>query len=57
LFEWHGWATIVASPGTEDDESAEARQRAAEDEVTRLATTDVPNETVDVRWANGSLHL
>jgi hypothetical protein len=57
LFEWHGWATIVASPGVEDDEAADERQRAAEAEVTRLATTGVHNETVDVRRANGSLHL
>jgi hypothetical protein len=29
MFEWHGWATIVASPGVEDDAQAEARQRDA----------------------------
>ncbi|MFI7065065.1 Imm7 family immunity protein [Kribbella sp. NPDC050124] len=58
MYEWHGWATIVASPGTEDDEAADARQRAAEAEVGDLvAAAGAVNETVDLRRANGSLHL
>ena len=59
VFEWHGWATIVASPGTEDDAAAEARQREAEAWVAQIVAgaAGVTNETLDLRSANGSLHL
>ena len=59
VFEWHGWATIVASPGTEDDTAAEAHQRAAEARVARIiaGAAGVANETLDLRSANGSVHI
>jgi hypothetical protein len=59
VFEWHGWATIVASPGVEDDAAAEARQRDAEARVARVigGAAGVANETLDVRSANGSVHI
>jgi hypothetical protein len=59
VFEWHGWATIVASPGAEDDPAAEARQRDAEARVARViaGAAGVANETLDLRSANGSVHL
>lgn len=59
MFEWHGWATIVASPGTEDDAAAEAHQRDAEARVARaIADAEgVANETLDLRSANGSVHV
>jgi hypothetical protein len=59
VFEWHGWATIVASPGAADDAAAEARQRDAEARVARViaAAAGVANETLDLRPANGSVHV
>src|SRR6202030_1087160 len=36
VFEWHGWATIVASPGAGDDAAAEAHQRATDARVARV---------------------
>jgi hypothetical protein len=59
MFEWHGWATIVASAGAEDDVQAEAQQRVVEAQVAQAVADaeDVPNETLDLRRANGSLHL
>lgn len=59
MFEWHGWATIVASPGTEDDTAAEAHQQDAEARVARAIAdaAGVANETLDLRSANGSVHV
>lgn len=59
MFEWHGWAAIVASPGVEDDAAAEAHQRDAEARVAHVVAgaAGVANETLDLRSANGSLHL
>jgi hypothetical protein len=59
VFEWHGWAAIVASPGAEDDAAAEARQRDAEARVARVIAdaAGVANETLDVRSANGRVHV
>jgi hypothetical protein len=59
VFQWHGWATIVASPGSEDNAAAEARQRDAEARVARViaGAGGVANETLDLRSANGSVHL
>jgi Immunity protein 7 len=59
VFEWHGWATVVASPGVEDDAVAEARQREADARVERLVAgaAGVANETRDLRSANGRLHV
>jgi hypothetical protein len=59
VFEWHGWATIVASPGVEDDAAAQARQRDAEARVARViaGAAGVTNETLDLRSANGSVHV
>jgi hypothetical protein len=59
VFEWHGWATIVASPGTEDDAAAEAHQRDAEARVARViaGAAGAANETLDLRSANGSVHV
>jgi hypothetical protein len=58
VFEWHGWATIVASPGAEDA-AAEAQQRDAEAQVARViaGAAGVANETLDFRSANGSVHI
>ncbi|MFC5266852.1 Imm7 family immunity protein [Kribbella qitaiheensis] len=59
MFEWHGWATIVASPEAEDDAEADGRQRGVEARVARAVAgaEGVVNETLDLRHANGSLHL
>jgi hypothetical protein len=59
VFEWHGWPTIVASPGTEDDAAVEARQRDAEARVARAiaGAAGVANETLVLRSANGSVHV
>jgi hypothetical protein len=59
MFESHGWATIVASPGPEDDRAAEARQRETEAQLRTVIAevARVDNETVDLRVANGELHL
>jgi hypothetical protein len=59
VFEWHGWATIVASPGAEDDAAAEANQRDAEARVARViaGAAGVANETLDLRSANGRIHV
>jgi hypothetical protein len=59
MFEWHGWATVRASAGTEDDRAAEEAQRAAERSVAALINeaAGAYNEAVDVRNANGSIHV
>ncbi len=59
VFEWHRWATIVASSGAEDDAAAEAHQRDAEAGVARViaGAAGVANETLDLRSANGSVHV
>ena len=59
MFEWHGWATIVASPGVGDDAQAEARQRDAEQQVARAISEagGISNETLDLRNANGLTHV
>jgi hypothetical protein len=59
MFEWHGWATVRASAGTKDDQAAEEEQRAAEGRVAALINevAGADNETVDVRNANGSIHV
>jgi|SRR5215475_13069977 len=59
MFEWHGWATVRASAGIEDDQAAEEEQRAAERRVAALINeaTGADNATVDVRDANGSIHV
>lgn len=59
MFEWHGWATIVASPGAEDDEAADAAQRAAEARVAQLlaGAAGAVSGTLDLRPANGRLHV
>ena len=59
MFEWHGWATVRASAWIEDDQAAEEEQRAAERRVAALINeaTGADNATVDVRDANGSLHV
>jgi hypothetical protein len=47
LFEWHGWATVLASQDSYE-----------EDERRLLANASgAANKTVDARWANGMLHL
>jgi hypothetical protein len=58
VFQWHGWATVVASPGVEYDAAAEAHQLDAEARVARLiaGVAGVANETVDLRSANGNVH-
>ena len=58
MFEWHGWATIVASPGAEDDAIVEVHQRDAKlgsRESSRAA--GIANETLDLHPANGSFHI
>lgn len=59
MFEWHGWATIAASPGVKDDAAAEVRQQAVEAWVAQVVggAAGVANETLDLRPANGRLHL
>lgn len=59
VFEWHGWATVLASSGTEDDLAAEEDQRSAGRCVAALIdeAVGVHNETADVRKANGSTHV
>lgn len=59
MYEWHGWATILASAGLEDDAVADSRQRQVEAQVAELVerAQGVANETADVRFANGSVHL
>jgi hypothetical protein len=59
VFEWHGRATIVASPGTGDDASAEAHQRDAEARVARAIAdaAGAASETLALRPANGSVHV
>jgi pectin methylesterase-like acyl-CoA thioesterase len=49
----------MASPGTEDDAAAEVRQRDAEARAARAIAhaAGVFNETLDLRSANGSIHL
>ena len=49
----------MASPGAEDDAAAEAQQRDAEARVARVieGAAGVANETLDVRSANGSVHI
>lgn len=56
MYEWHGWATVLASPSQEDDD---AQQHKAEEQVRRLLADagGVANETVDTRVANGMLHV
>src|SRR4051794_27483355 len=59
MFEWHGWATILASSGSEGDDAADTRQREVVAQVEALAdeASGVHNETVDLRVANGLVHL
>jgi hypothetical protein len=59
MFEWHGWAVIVASPGTADDEATDARQDIAEAAIQRLfdGRPPVVNEVADCRQANGQMHV
>jgi hypothetical protein len=59
VFEWHGWATIVASPGAEDDAAAAAHQQDVEAQVARAIAdaAGVADETLDVRSANGRVHV
>jgi hypothetical protein len=49
----------VASPGTEDDAAADTHQRDVEAQVAQVIAQveRIVNETVDLRRANGSLHL
>jgi hypothetical protein len=49
----------VASPGTEDDTAEEARQWDAEARVARAiaGSAGAANETLDLRSANGSVHV
>ena len=49
----------MASPGAEDDAAAEAQQRDAEARVARVieGAAGVANQTLDVRSANGSVHI
>jgi hypothetical protein len=57
MFEWHGWATIRTTPAVAEyqDLATDATVIA----VTQLVdeTEGVFDETVDLRWANGDLHL
>jgi len=61
MFEFHGWATIRASAGCEDDDGADHAQRAAESTVREMVAGSPLREsfncTLDIRTANGHLHL
>lgn len=57
MYEWHGWATIESTPEVvEFDHSGEADALRT---VYRLVdeAQGIDNETVDIRAANGMLHL
>src|SRR5258708_38802080 len=59
VFEWHRWATIVASSGAEDDAAGEAHQRGAEAGVARGigGAAGGAHETPDLRSGHGSVHV
>lgn len=57
MFEWHGWATIRTTPEVMTFEYGATGDTVQA--VTRLVeeAQGVVNETIDLRWANGDLHL
>ncbi|MQA78070.1 MAG: hypothetical protein GEV10_06265 [Streptosporangiales bacterium] len=57
MFEWHGWATIRTTPEVVDFEDSATGDTVQA--VARLVegAQGIVNETVDLRWANGDLHL
>lgn len=59
MFEWHGWATIVATPEPDDNEAADDREREVVEQVIALIgeVAGSHNETADLRVANGLVHL
>ena len=59
MFEWHGWAVVVPSPGTEDDEDADSRATEILSAVQEYLNeqTPVANEVLDWRWQNGQMHV
>jgi Immunity protein 7 len=56
VFEWHGWAVIRGSAGAGDDAEAD-RVQALRVEALVVTAAGVSNEVVDLRSANGSVHL
>ncbi|MGH3478798.1 MAG: Imm7 family immunity protein, partial [Nocardioidaceae bacterium] len=59
MFEWHGWAVVVASPGAEDDEEADNRSTEVLSAVQGYLNgqTQVANEVLDWRWQNAQMHV
>jgi immunity protein 7 of polymorphic toxin system len=59
MFEWHGWASIVASAGVDDDGAAELAQDRVVADIRALVDgrQGVADEVVDLRSANGFQHL
>jgi hypothetical protein len=59
MFEWHGWATIRASAGLDDDQAADDRQREAEAIVVKLIENarGSTNEMAELHQANGCLFV
>lgn len=59
MFEWHGWATIEASPGVEDDRASEVAQEQTVAVIRGMVDDrqNTPNEVLDLRGANGGHHL
>lgn len=57
MYEWHGWATFESTPAVVDfgdpgeADALRAVHRLVED------AQGIDNETVDIRYANGMLHL
>ncbi|MFG1624614.1 Imm7 family immunity protein [Kribbella sp. NPDC049227] len=59
MFEWHGWAVVVPSPGAEDDEDADNRSVGILSAVQKYLDEQAPvvNEVLDWRWQNGQMHV
>ena len=59
MFEWHGWAVVVASAAADDDEVSDARGRRIQEEALALleSVPAVANEVLDWRHVNGQLHV
>ena len=59
VFEWHGWAVVVASPGVEDDEDADNRSTGILSAVQEYLNGQAPvvDEVLDWRWQNGQMHV
>ena len=59
MFEWHGWAVIVASTSAADDDVADTRSRQILADVQGFldARPQVHNEVLDWQLVNGDMHV